>query len=197
MPRPEPATSINQISTHQTSTHQAAPVSGRVLWLTGLSGAGKTTLAREVQRRLQGRGAGCVVLDGDEVRAQFWPELGFSEADRAANVERLGKLAERFQEQGVTVLVAAIAPYRQVRSAAIARLKALEVWVDAPLEVLEQRDPKGLYARARSGEWPNFTGISAPYQPPTAPALHLRSDQLSVEESAELVLRLLDEQADA
>lgn len=135
------------------------------------------------------------MLDGDEVRAQFWPELGFSEADRAANVKRLGALARRFREQGVTVLVAAIAPYRQARAEAITQLGALEIWVDAPLDVLERRDPKGLYARARRGELPNFTGLSAPYEPPSAPVLHLRTDQMSAEDCAAAIVRLLSAHA--
>lgn len=171
------------------------PQRGRVLWLTGLSGAGKTTLARAVQREWQRRGLACEVLDGDEIRAEFWPELGFSEADRAANVMRLAGLAERLARHGVVVLVAAIAPYRAVRAEAIARLGALEIWVDAPLEALEARDPKGLYARARREEILQFTGISAPYEAPTAPALHLRTDQLSVEGCTAQLLGLLEAHA--
>ncbi|MFC6593149.1 adenylyl-sulfate kinase [Deinococcus lacus] len=173
-------------------TRSNPPTLPPVLWLTGLSGAGKTTLARAVQQQLRARGEACEVLDGDEVRAEFWPELGFSEGDRAANIARLGALAARFRAQGVTVLVAAIAPYRHARQEVIARLDALEVWVDAPLDVLERRDPKGLYARARSGELPNFTGVSAPYEPPTAPALHLQTDQTGIEDCTAQLLRLLD-----
>ena len=154
---------------------------GGVVWLTGLSGAGKSTLVTALAARLAARGR-VECLDGDEVRMFVSAGLGFSRADRDTNVQRIAFIARLLAKHGVVVLVAAISPYAETR-AAVRRLSEaaghafVEVFVDAPLAVVEARDVKGLYARARAGELPAFTGISDPYEPPPAPDVHLRSDR--------------------
>ena len=149
---------------------------GVVVWLTGLSGAGKSTIAARVDAQLHARGRHSYILDGDNLRFGLCRDLGFSPEDRAENVRRLGEAARLLQDAGLIVLVAAISPYRDDRARVRERLPAgrfLEVFVDAPLAVCESRDPKGLYRRARAGEIAGFSGIDAPYEPPGAPDLHL------------------------
>ncbi|PCC66591.1 adenylylsulfate kinase [Nannocystis exedens] len=149
---------------------------GVVVWLTGLSGAGKSTIAAQVDAQLHARGRHSYILDGDNLRFGLCRDLGFSPEDRAENVRRLGEAARLLQDAGLIVLVAAISPYRDDRARVRERLPAgrfLEVFVDAPLAVCESRDPKGLYRRARAGEIAGFSGIDAPYEPPEAPDLHL------------------------
>jgi len=161
------------------------PSLGCVIWLTGLSGAGKTTIARGLETALRENGSAVCVLDGDCLRRGLCSDLGFSPEDRQENIRRVGEVARLFAEAGLICIVALISPYRQERDRARAIMGAagfLEVHVNAPLEVCEQRDPKGLYARARQGELKQFTGISAPYEPPTKPELVLRTDQLTVTE---------------
>ena len=146
------------------------------LWLTGLSGSGKSTLARALERALVARGVLAYVLDGDNVRNGLCSDLGFSPEDRAENIRRIGEVARLMNDAGVVVITAFISPYRADRARARALLPPggfLEVFVDAPLELCEQRDPKGLYRKARAGEIPEFTGISAPYEPPTAPEVRI------------------------
>jgi adenylylsulfate kinase len=168
-----------------------------VLWLTGLPGAGKSTLAAAL---------GCVlaaeqpveILDGDEMRAQLSTDLGFSKEDRDRNVRRIGFVARLLARHGVVVIVAAIAPYADARREVRAAIEQdgglfIEVHVDAALPVLIARDPKGHYRRAQSGELPHFTGISDPYEAPTAPDVRIRSDELGVEASVERVLGCLRE----
>lgn len=170
----------------------SAGANGRVVWFTGLSGAGKTTLARALERELTARGERVELLDGDAVREQLSKGLGFSREDRDTNVRRIAYVAGLLARHGVTVLVSAISPYRAAREAALAQLPgALEVFVDAPLAAVAARDVKGLYARAAQGELANFTGVSDPYEAPLAPAVHLRTDQLSVGESVRQLLRAL------
>jgi bifunctional enzyme CysN/CysC len=149
-------------------------LSGATVWFTGLSGSGKSTLANAVATRLLARGRAVYVLDGDNVRHGLCADLGFSAADRAENVRRLGEVAALLADAGLTVLVPVISPYRAGRERARAvhaatGLPFTEVHVDTPLEVCEQRDPKGLYARARTGELTGMTGIDDPYEPPAAP----------------------------
>ncbi|MDC0719540.1 adenylyl-sulfate kinase [Nannocystis bainbridge] len=149
---------------------------GAVVWLTGLSGAGKSTIAAQVDAQLHARGRHSYILDGDNLRFGLCRDLGFSPEDRAENVRRLGEAARLLQDAGLIVLVAAISPYRDDRARVRERFPAgcfLEVFVDAPLAVCESRDPKGLYRRARAGEIADFSGIDAPYEPPDAPDLHL------------------------
>lgn len=151
-------------------------------WLTGLSGVGKTTLAYALSNRLTAMQITNKVLDGDELRKTLCADLGFSKVDRDKNVQRVADLAYSLQQQGVVVIVSLISPYREIRQQAIQQLSAVEIFLEAPLTVLQQRDPKGLYAKALAGELLEFTGISAPYEKPEAPDFCIRTDLLSVDE---------------
>jgi adenylylsulfate kinase len=154
-----------------------APCAGITVWFTGLSGSGKTTLAAAVAERLDELGIATVVLDGDVLRQSLSAGLGYSWEDRMENVRRLAELAARIASDGRTVLVAAIAPYRDARLSARQRLgRFVEVYVNAPLPVCIERDPKGLYARAIAGELTHFTGIDDPYEEPLAPEVECRTD---------------------
>jgi adenylylsulfate kinase len=168
---------------------------GGVVWLTGLSGAGKSTLATAVGTAVAERRA-VEVLDGDEIRLYLSQGLGYTRADRDVNVHRIAYVARLLAKHGVLVFVAAISPYRETR-AALAKLSAdaghdfVEVFVHAPLETVESRDVKGLYAKARAGEIGSFTGISDPYEPPEAPAIEVRTDRESQGESAKKIIDAL------
>lgn len=163
---------------------RGSTVSGAVIWFTGLSGAGKTTLAQALEGQLKAAGHKVELLDGDVVRENLSKGLGFSREDRNTNIRRIGFVANLLSKHGVTVLVSAISPYREVRREVLEQSpKSLEVFVDAPLEVVAARDVKGLYAKALRGEIANFTGVSDPYEPPLNPDLHLRTDQESLEQS--------------
>jgi bifunctional enzyme CysN/CysC len=169
---------------------------GRVVWLTGLSCSGKTTIAAELERQLFERGKLSYVLDGDNVRHGLCADLGFSPKDRAENIRRVGEVAKLFADAGIICITAFISPYRADRDA-IRRGQPtgqfVEVYLNAPLEVCEQRDTKGLYAKARAGEIRDFTGVSAPYEPPVDPELELPTGQLTAEEC---VARIVDYLAD-
>ncbi len=157
---------------------------GYVVWLTGLSGAGKSTVAEALAQRLRSLGQRVEVLDGDVVRQHFSKGLGFSREDRLENIRRVAYVAHLLARNGVAVIVALISPYREGRDYARALIgDFLEVYVRCPIEVLVQRDVKGLYAKALRGEVPNFTGISDPYEEPLSPDLVLATDRESVEES--------------
>jgi adenylyl-sulfate kinase len=160
------------------------------LWFTGLSGSGKSTLARAVEERLVRRGVLAYVLDGDNVRLGLNRDLGFEPEARAENIRRVGEVAALFVDSGVLVLTAFISPYRADRAAARATVgdRFLEVHVAASLEVCEARDPKGLYRRARSGEIPQFTGISAPYESPESPEVSVDTGSLSLDAATEAVI---------
>lgn len=165
-----------------------------VLWFTGLSGAGKSTIANLVERRLFALGRHTYVLDGDNVRQGLNRDLGFTEADRVENIRRVGEVAALFAEAGLITIVAFISPYRAERDEARRRLPKgdfLEVFVDTSIEACIERDVKGLYGRAIAGQIPNFTGISSPYEPPLAPDIHLRTADGSAEMLAETVVTLL------
>jgi adenylylsulfate kinase len=169
---------------------------GAVLWFTGLSGSGKSTIGHRVERMLVARGAFAYVLDGDNVRHGLNSDLGFSPEDRVENIRRIGEVARLFADAGALVVSAFISPYRADRD----RIRALlpdgvfvEVFVDTPLEGCEARDPKGLYKKARAGEIQGFTGLDAPYEAPTAPEVHLRTERLTVDEAAAQVVRYLEE----
>jgi bifunctional enzyme CysN/CysC len=169
---------------------------GAVVWLTGLSGSGKSTVAALVERHLVESGRPAVVLDGDNVRHGLCADLGFGEADRAENVRRVTEVAILFAEAGVVALVPLISPYRSGREAARARVEErglpfVEVFVDTPLEECERRDPKGLYAKARAGEITGFTGIDDPYEPPIGAELRLTPVDGDPEGAAARVLSLL------
>jgi adenylylsulfate kinase len=151
---------------------------GLTVWFTGLSGAGKTTICRSVHAELLTLGYRAEMLDADVVRKQLWPDLGFSKADRDENIRRIGFLAQSLTRNGIIALVAAISPYRAVRDEVRNQIcRFLEVHVDAPLHVCEERDPKGLYRRARCGDLRGFTGIDDPYEVPLAPEIRCATDQ--------------------
>ena len=157
---------------------------GLVVWFTGLSGAGKTTLATALERKLFSANRLVYLLDGDILRTGLCRDLGFSAADRHENVRRAGEVARVLADAGFIVLAAFISPFRKERDdirAALPPGKFIEVFVNAPLETCELRDPKGLYKKARANQIAEFTGISSPYEPPLAPDLELRTDRDSVE----------------
>lgn len=163
-----------------------------VLWFTGLSGAGKTTISNAVKENLLRQGRQVEHLDGDEVRATLSADLGFSRSDRDLQVKRIGWAANLLARNGVLVLVSVISPYRESRQTVIGSfVRGFEVYVDAPLEVVERRDTKGLYKRARLGEISGFTGIDDPYEEPQFPDLHLNTNNFTLEDSVEEVLTLL------
>ncbi len=168
---------------------------GAMVWLTGLSGSGKSTVAHRVEALLVGRSVASYTLDGDNLRHGLNADLGFAAKDRSENVRRVSEVGRLFADAGVVVLAAFVSPYRRDRDAARDRAEELpffEVWVATPLEVCEARDPKGLYRRARRGEIPEFTGVSAPYEEPTSPELVLQTHQEGVDESARRVIRMLE-----
>lgn len=165
---------------------------GFTLWFTGLSGAGKSTLATIVAERLRGMGRRVELLDGDEVRTNLSQGLGFSKADRDANIQRIAYVARLLSRNGVVAITAAISPYRETREAARRQIdRFVEVFVDCPLEVCEQRDVKGLYRRARAGEIKQFTGISDPYEPPEQPEVHLHTDRENPDQDVDIILDTL------
>jgi len=159
------------------------------VWFTGLSGAGKTTISKSVHAELVARGYRVEMLDADVVRRQLWPDLGFSKEDRDENIRRIGYLAELLTRNGIIALVAAISPYRAARHEVRTSIcRFLEVHVDAPLHVCEERDPKGLYRRARSGELQGFTGVDDPYEAPLAPEIRCATDHDTVNTCTDQVI---------
>ncbi|MEM8713567.1 MAG: adenylyl-sulfate kinase [Planctomycetota bacterium] len=171
---------------------------GCVLWLTGLSGAGKSTLAEHLSQRLTDLGRSVEVLDGDLVRRHLSQGLGFTKEDRDMNVRRIGFVANLLARSGCCAIAAAISPYENIRNEVRSmiddeRAEFVEVYVNAPLEVVEERDTKGLYAKARAGQIKNFTGVSDPYEEPVHPEVIVYTGEETVEESAGKVLRFLEE----
>jgi len=179
---------------------------GATVWFTGLSGSGKSTVAVEVERRLVERGRHAYRLDGDNVRTGLCGNLGFGPEDRDENIRRIGEVARLFADAGLICLCSFVSPYRAARARVRALhdagtaneaggtpLPFLEVHVDVSVEVATQRDPKGLYAKAQAGEIKNFTGVSAPFEAPEAPELHLPTDGMTVPEAAERVIAMLEE----
>ncbi|HEY2073034.1 MAG TPA: adenylyl-sulfate kinase [Gaiellaceae bacterium] len=171
-------------------------MTGFTLWFTGLSGSGKTTIADRVAPELTRRGRMVEKLDGDVVRTHLSTGLGFSKEDRDTNVERIGWVASRLTRAGVAVIVSAISPYAEARHTARAYVEEfgpfIEIHVATPIEECERRDVKGLYAKARAGEIPEFTGVSDPYEEPANPELRLDTTQLKPEESVRLILAKLE-----
>jgi adenylylsulfate kinase len=168
---------------------------GVTIWLTGLSGAGKSTIAVAAEKRLMEEGHFAFVLDGDNVRHGLNRDLGFSPEDRAENIRRIGEVAKLFTESGAIVITAFISPYRDDREAARELFPEgdfVEAYVAASLDTCEERDTKGLYKKARAGEILEFTGISAPYEVPERPQLSLDTDSQSVEESVQMLLCYLE-----
>lgn len=173
---------------------------GAVLWLTGLSGAGKTTLAGALERALFDRNIAAFVLDGDNIRKGLSADLGFSAGDRRENIRRIAEVARLFAEAGLVVVTAFISPYsgdrERARQVARGQVPAeavdfLEVYIDAPLSVCEARDPKGLYKKARDGQIAHFTGVTDPYEPPTNPDVVLHTDRDGIQACLDQVLARL------
>ena len=170
---------------------------GAILWFTGLSGAGKSTISSSVEAALHERGILTMVLDGDNIRHGLCSDLGFSETDRQENIRRIGETAKLFMESGVVILTAFISPFRSDRQIARGLVNEedfSEIYVECPLEVCEDRDIKGLYKKARNGEINNFTGISSPYEVPENASLTVNTDDLSVEECVEKVIKYCEQQ---
>ena len=167
-----------------------------VLWLTGLSASGKTTLATLLSVELTKAQLACFVLDGDRLRSGLCSDLGFSAADRAENIRRAGEVARLLLDAGVIVIAALISPYASDR----ARVRSMfnhnqfyEVFLECPIEVCRKRDPKGLYLKAEAGVIPTFTGITDPYEPPSAPELVLRTGELTIGESLDMLVRFISQ----
>jgi len=168
---------------------------GCTIWMTGLSGSGKSTLAVALEKKLWDRGIRSYVLDGDNVRHGLNKDLGFSPKDRTENIRRIGEVAKLFTDAGVINVTAFISPYRADRDAVRALMAEgdfIEAFVDCPVEVCERRDTKGLYKKARAGEIPEFTGISAPYEEPLTPELTVHTDRESEEESLNIIAAYLE-----
>jgi len=168
-------------------------VEGLTIWITGLSGAGKSTLGRELTRLLIERGLNVELLDGDDIRTNLSKGLGFSKKDRDINVRRIGYVCNLLSRNEVVAIAAAISPYREARREVRAMIdRFVEIYVECPLEVLKERDPKGLYEKALRGEIANFTGISDTYEPPEHAEIVCDTDKESVEESVTKVVRSME-----
>lgn len=166
---------------------------GFTVWFTGLSGAGKTTVSRRVAEELLARGMKVEVLDGDVVRENLSKGLGFSKEDRDTNIRRIGWVCQVLTRNGVVAIAAAISPYREIRDEVRSKIgRFVEVYASCPIEVLAERDVKGLYKKALAGEVKNFTGVSDPYEPPLNPEVTIYSDRETVEESVAKVIRKLE-----
>jgi len=168
---------------------------GCTVWLTGLSGSGKSTIANLVEKALWERGVRAYVLDGDNIRHGLNKDLGFSPADRTENIRRIGEVAALFTDAGIVNVTAFISPYRADRDRVRAAMKPgdfIEVFIDCDLDECEKRDPKGLYKKARAGEIPEFTGISAPYEAPEKPELVIKNTKQTTEQSVEELLGFLE-----
>lgn len=167
-----------------------------ILWFTGLSGSGKSTVANGVESKLLELQKHTYLLDGDNIRMGLNRGLSFSDEDRVENIRRIGEVAKLFVDSGTIVLSAFISPFQadrdQVR-ALVGEGEFIEIFIDTPLEVCEGRDPKGLYKKARAGEIPNFTGISSPYEAPGNPQIHIKNNGISVEEASNKVIAYLQE----
>lgn len=169
---------------------------GFTLWFTGLSGSGKSTISHRITERLRAAGRRVELLDGDIVRTNLSQGLGFSKEDRDTNVRRIGFVCELLSRNGVIAVVAAISPYREARDRVRANIpEFIEVYVECPLDVLAERDVKGLYKQAMAGLIPHFTGVSDPYEPPLNPELWIRSDEEPAEQSVERVWTTLKDRA--
>ena len=192
---------VTNIVWHEASVDRAARADKRghrsaILWFTGLSGSGKSTLANAVNAALFERGLGTYVLDGDNVRHGLCKDLGFSDADREENIRRIGEIAKLFLDAGVIVLTAFVSPFRADRDKARDLVEAgdfFEIFCAADLDVCESRDPKGLYAKARSGAIKEFTGISSPYEAPNTPELKIDTGAQDLAESVNVVIKALQD----
>lgn len=166
----------------------------KVIWLTGLSGSGKTTIAREIEKKLNEMGHLTQILDGDNIRTGINNNLGFTQEDRHENIRRIAEVSKLFLDCGIICINSFISPTIEIREMAkeiIGRENFIEVFINAPLEVCEKRDPKGLYKKVRAGEIKNFTGIDSPFEAPEKPEIELKTDELSIEDSALKALEII------
>ena len=196
MPQASPNTVWHHATVTRERREQLNGHRGAVLWFTGLPSAGKSTVAHALEERLHQMGCRTLVLDGDNVRHGLCGDLGFTAADREENIRRIGEVAKLFVEAGTIVLTAFVSPYRADRERArgvVQHGDFLEVWCRCPVDVCEQRDPKGHYKRAKAGEIKGFTGVSAPYEEPRDPELVLDTAKLTLDESVDRLLALLTE----
>jgi adenylylsulfate kinase len=167
---------------------------GKVIWFTGLSGSGKSTIAHHLERKLHSEGFFTMVLDGDNVRTGINKNLGFSEADRIENIRRIAEVSKLFLNNGIITICCFVSPTIEIRELAkqiIGAADFVEVFINAPLEVCEQRDVKGLYEKARKGEIKDFTGIHQPFEAPLNPSLQIKTNEQTVEQSTEVIFKFL------
>ena len=179
----------------KTDREQRLQQRSKVLWLTGLSGSGKSTIAEALERKLHNNGYFAQVLDGDNIRSGINSNLGFSLEDRQENIRRIAEIGKLYLNSGIITLNSFISPTVEIRNFAkkiIGVENFIEIYINAPLEVCEQRDVKGLYQKARKGIIKGFTGIDSPYEPPTNPAIEIKTDQLSLEESVEQIFNYIN-----
>lgn len=165
-----------------------------ILWFTGLSGSGKSTIANAVEKQLFNRGIKTYLLDGDNIRHGLNKDLGFSETDRVENIRRIGEVSKLFVDAGLITLTAFISPFksdRQIARSLVAYDEFIEVFINTPLEICEKRDPKGLYKKARDGAIKNFTGIDSPYEAPLEPQISINTDALTINESVDKIINYL------
>jgi len=165
-----------------------------VIWLTGLSGSGKSTIANALEAKLFALGKHTYLLDGDNIRHGLTRDLGFSDSDRIENIRRIGEVAKLFVDAGMIVITAFISPFQSERDrvrALVNEGEFIEIFIDTPLEVCEQRDPKGLYQKARTGEIPHFTGISSPYEMPLFAEISIKTDEYTIHQSVEAIIHYL------
>jgi adenylylsulfate kinase len=184
---------------HHVSKEQRASIKEQkpcVLWFTGLSGSGKSTIANAVELKLIALKKHTYILDGDNIRLGLNKGLSFSETDRIENIRRIGEVSKLFVDAGIIVLTAFISPFQKDRKQVREMLsdqEFIEVYIDTPIEICESRDPKGLYKKARKGEISNFTGISSPYEPPQHPEIQLKTDEMTIDIAVEKILNYLTE----
>jgi len=167
-----------------------------ILWFTGLSGSGKSTIANALECKLYENRNFTYLLDGDNIRHGLNKDLGFDEQDRKENIRRIGEVAKLFVDSGLIVLTAFISPFRSDREFVrnlVEKDEFIEIFIDTPLEICEKRDPKNLYKKAREGKIKNFTGISSPYEPPKSPEIHIKNDNITVEKACEIIIKYLKE----
>ena len=185
--------SVDRIAREKLAGHK-----GKVIWLTGLSGAGKSTIANAAETILHAQGFRTYILDGDNIRHGLTKDLGFTVADRVENIKRIAEVAKLFLDAGVIVMTSVISPFKAERDMARGLFDEgdfMEVFIDVPLDIAESRDPKGLYKKARSGELPNFTGIDSAYEVPESPELILKTDELSVTEAVDKLVDSISKSA--